>query len=111
MSGEQRKAAREDEESKFEAHVYRALLTEEGRAIFKFLFNRCGYSKKSLALGRTGEVLNDDTLYNEARRGVYIELRGFAPLEALMKVELAAEEEHRAPVGAANKKKNKEERK
>ena len=108
MSGSERNIKRESEESKFEAHIAHLLSTEAGQALFTYLFNRCGYSQKSLvADSRSGALLEDSTMYNEARRGVYVELRRYAPLEALMKVEFKAEELNRAPVGAANKKERK----
>lgn len=92
-AGKLREAAQE----KLRAAIDSVLRTEDGRTLFKFLFEVCGYNKSSLVANRqTGELSASSTAYNEARRAVYIVLRNKATRQLLTPVEEAAELEQLA---------------
>ena len=71
-----------------EKAVHEVLATEAGKEVFRLLFKICGYDQTSVVLdAKSGTLDLDKTLYNEARRAVYLQLRNFAPIEALKEVE------------------------
>ncbi len=60
----------------------------EGLNVMKYIFNLSGYSKV-LIVGNptTGDVHDRGTLYNNARRAIWLELRSFIPTRILKKIE------------------------
>ena len=98
MSGEENKKIRDVKEDKLAGALDAILKTEEGRTVIKYLFDISGYNKTSIAGDRrNGDVLTNATIYNEARREIYIRLRGWASPELLGPVEMAAELERLSP--------------
>jgi hypothetical protein len=64
------------------------LATEAGKELFRFLFKICGYDQTSIVVDmKTGTLDLEKSLYNEARRAVYIQLRALAPIEDLRAIE------------------------
>lgn len=62
--------------------------TSSGRRTLRFLMDQCGYQKSNtFENGETGDLLTQSMLYNEARRGLYLDLRQFIPQEVLIAVE------------------------
>lgn len=73
--------------------VTAVLATDAGKELFKFLHQICGYDQTSIVIDlKTGNLDPEKTLYNEARRAVYIQLRNLAPKEILRDVEYSTEE-------------------
>ena len=96
--GEENKKIRDAKEDKLAGALDAILKTEEGRIVIKYLFNISGYNKTSIAGdSRSGEVMPMATIYNEARRELYIRLRSWASPELLGPVEMAAELEQKTP--------------
>lgn len=62
--------------------------TPEGKRVLKWLLTQCGYQESGIG-GNPGIGLNalEGTLYNNARRNVYIELRKLIPHSTLKEVE------------------------
>lgn len=66
--------------------------TEAGRDVFRFLMAECGFLKPSVnANAQTGEIFTDNTVYNEARRNLYLKVRGLIPAQSLVKIEFNLE--------------------
>lgn len=62
--------------------------TSHGMRTLRWLMNQCGYQTPSVTVNReTGELLTECTIYNEARRGLYLDLRQLVSLKTLIKVE------------------------
>lgn len=62
--------------------------TAEGIRALRHLMNLCGYQRVSVVGNpQTGDVHDRGTLYNEARRNVYLEIRKLIHPETLMRVE------------------------
>lgn len=94
------------EEARLRGDVDNVLRTASGRALFRYLFKICGYSKSSIVVNpRTFEVNERAVVYNESRRSVYVQLRQAATKELLTPVEEAAEAEQ----ATANQKPQKKE--
>ncbi len=52
--------------------------TEEGRDVFRYLAEILGFHKPSVIMNpKTGEVNRDTTVYLEARRSVYLDVRKY----------------------------------
>ena len=74
--------------------VDEVLKTESGRLVFIELFNICGYNRNDLALNSGTKTLDvQSSLYNMARRSVYIELRELATPELVRAAEALAEQQ------------------
>lgn len=66
-----------------------ATATPEGKFVLRHLMEICGYHSSSfMASSETGELLTLNTLYNEARRNVYLEIRKHIDPEVLYEVEI-----------------------
>lgn len=82
------------------------LRTEEGRKLFAHLHLICGYSTTSIVIDRqTGGALAEATVYNEARRGVYIYLRRLASYDLLKVAEELAERPAQSEIKKSNEEK------
>jgi len=68
------------------------LRTEEGRALWAYLYRYCGFHQTSLVYDKsTGGIELVTSALNEARRGVYIHLRGIGSRDLVAKAEEIAE--------------------
>lgn len=71
-----------------EKAIANVLATESGKELFGFLFEICGFEQTSVVMDtRSGKLDLEKTLYNEARRAVYLQLRALAPADLLKEVE------------------------
>ena len=62
--------------------------TPEGIRVLRHIFLMCGYSKSSIVMNRESyEINTQSTVYNEARRNLYLEMRSFLDKKNLMKIE------------------------
>ena len=62
--------------------------TAEGILAFRYVMEICGYQQVSITGDpATGDIQDRGTLYNEARRNVYLELRKIIPNQFLKKIE------------------------
>lgn len=63
--------------------------TVEGQNVLGYIMNACGYQKHSVGANpQTGELFIDNTIYNEALRSHYLNLRKFIHSKILVKVEI-----------------------
>lgn len=100
---EEKKAQREKALAKNAAEINKrkeafaaVLATEPGKEMFKFIFDICGYDQGDLVVNqRTGLIDADGTTFNAIRRGVYLQLRAYAPVEALKQIEYKEETEEK----------------
>jgi len=62
--------------------------TPEGQVVLNHLMNLCGYhSIGSMSDAKTGEILINNTIHNEAIRGVWAKLRLSIPQKDLQEIE------------------------
>lgn len=62
--------------------------TEEGRRVLRYIMNECGYQSISIVGNPgTGDIHDRGTLYNEARRNLYLDLRKYIPVAHLKLIE------------------------
>ncbi len=65
-----------------------ATASPEGLNLMRFIFNLSGYSKILITGNtQTGEILDRGTLYNNARRSIWLEIRQLLPKRILQKIE------------------------
>ena len=61
---------------------------DTGIIIIRHLMDLCGYQKVSVVGNpATGDIQDRGTLYNEARRNLYLEIRRLIPLRYLRQIE------------------------
>jgi len=65
----------------------------EGQVFLKALMRECGYQKPSVVLTKSNEVEIRGTIYNEARRGVWLDLRDIIEVDNLSVIELDEKKE------------------
>lgn len=64
--------------------------TEEGMNVFNYLLNSLGFHKNTVTMDpQTGEVNKDASVYLEARRSVYVEIRKYISPKYLKKIEFS----------------------
>jgi hypothetical protein len=61
--------------------------TEEGIDFLRFLMHRCGYQMPSVTQISTGDISITNTVYNESRRNLWLEIRKLIPEDKLILVE------------------------
>lgn len=60
----------------------------EGLDIFRFIMEECGYQKNNIVFNPETKGINTEASnYLEARRSVYLQLRGYIPAKYLRKIE------------------------
>lgn len=60
----------------------------QGMATLRYIMDLCGYQRPStVADPATGEIMYNSTIYNEARRNIYLSIRKFLKRETLISVE------------------------
>ncbi len=65
-----------------------AASSPEGIIAFRHVFGMCGYDKHSVTMNPETQELNTQaTIYNEARRNLWLEFRGLIPVKARKKIE------------------------
>ena len=63
--------------------------TDEGIEYLRWLRDLCGFGVCSININPiSGEISDKNTLYQEARKSVYLELRKYFPKKLLTKIEL-----------------------
>lgn len=68
--------------------INRLAKTQDGRVLFKYLSELCGFSVSSIVIDpNSGEINTNSTLYNEARKTVYYRIRQFIQKEDLKVIE------------------------
>jgi hypothetical protein len=66
--------------------------TEAGRDVIRYLMAQCGFHTPSINVDpQTTKILTDNTVYNEARRNLYLDLRKWIPPKMLVKIEFNLE--------------------
>ncbi len=65
-----------------------ATSSPEGIIFARHIFGMCGYDKHSVTMNPETQELNTQaTIYNEARRNLWLELRNLIPVKARKKIE------------------------
>lgn len=84
--------ARKAAVAKLRGSVDAVLRTEEGRAVFAYLFHDSLYNQNTTSVHpQTGETLPGATAFNDGRRALYISLRRLASYDLLQAAEELAE--------------------
>ena len=74
---------------KLRASIQRAFATADGKMLLHYLKEECGYQKNSVqGSTKSGEFLQNNTMYNEGRRDLYLSLRKLVRPETLASVEV-----------------------
>lgn len=97
MAGRKRRAGKDIQDAgriKLIGAMNRCFSTEDGKRVLKYLGQLCAWAETSVG-GKPdmGFDALTGTLYNEARRGVYVELRSFIRADILKEVEFHVETE------------------
>lgn len=79
------------EERKLSASIDKLLTLEEGKTLFKYLHNICGWAQADVPTDNLGRVNTDALQHNATRRFVYAKLRRLATRSLLTPVEEEAE--------------------
>jgi hypothetical protein len=79
-------------EARFKAAAEAVAKTPAGLDFLVGLFHLCAYNKVSVVARPDGSVIESATVYNDARRSVYVDLRTKLSPEARAKVEALAEQ-------------------
>jgi len=59
-----------------------------GQRTLRYIMDLCGYQRPSVVADpSSGEVMTQSTVYNEARRNLYLTLRKYVSVDVLRKVE------------------------
>lgn len=61
--------------------------TSHGKVLGEWLIRQCGFFENSVVSGSNG-ILPNETIYNEARRSIYLELRKYLNSEVLINLEI-----------------------
>ncbi len=65
-----------------------ATSSAEGIIFARHIFRMCGYDKHSVTMNPESQELNTQaTIYNEARRNIWLEIRNLIPVKARKKIE------------------------
>lgn len=94
QKNEQEKAdkVRQKRESDTRRAYVQVAKTEAGRLVFRDLMRQCGFLDPSVNVDpTTGSILTDNTVYNEARRNLWLTTRKRIPVENLVKIEFNLE--------------------
>lgn len=88
---EARKKLAEQHKKLFEFHrtnFIAVAATEEGLDLFRYIMSICNFQKYNITIDpQTGEVNRETSLYREARRSVYLDIRQYIPAKFLKKIE------------------------
>ena len=85
---EERDSKRAVEQAKLRKDLNETFATAAGLNSLRWLMEMCGYQRPSIiADPANGNPLTDGTIYNEARRNLYLSLRKFLKSEILIPVE------------------------
>jgi hypothetical protein len=89
---EKQKKETEAKHKRLLAAVHRISKTEAGRLFFRHLMHECGFLLPSAVMSQTtGQILVDNTVWNEARRDLYLTTRRLIPPKELVKIEFNLE--------------------
>lgn len=78
-----------DETKKLEQDMTRVCATDSGRNVLRYLMSECGFHNASIVADQqSGEINPLGTVYNEARRNLWLKLRKLMSREHLIAVEL-----------------------
>lgn len=73
----------------YSAAIQRASSTADGKILIHYLMMECGYQKNSVQGSKTtGQFLDENTMYNEGRRDLYLNLRKILKRDILADVEI-----------------------
>ncbi len=62
--------------------------TAAGIDFFKYFMEECGFHRPSTVMANSGDISDKATLYNEARRSLYLRIREYIPRKARIKIEI-----------------------
>jgi hypothetical protein len=79
------------ENKELEEAFNRVFNTNDGKMLGRWLIKNCGFSEGSIVVDSNGNISTDYTIYNEARRVVYLELRKFLNPDTLINLEIKEE--------------------
>lgn len=69
--------------------------TSAGITFLKSLMATCGYQRTSVDVNEHNEVLVNNIIYNEAKRDLWLRIRGLLPRDALIAIEIPkVEDDH-----------------
>lgn len=91
--------AKVNDEKRLRTAMRKVFGSEEGLVVLHYLMVECGYQATSITLNRqTHEMLVENTVYNEARRNLYLQLRKFLTPKILTPVEIDGLAQTKKPI-------------
>ena len=73
--------------------------SEEGLVVLHYLMIQCGFLVPSVTLNaQTHEMLIENTIYNDARRNLYLQLRKYLIPKILIPVEIEGLAQNKKPI-------------
>jgi hypothetical protein len=71
----------------------------EGQNVLRWMMVECGYQSQSVVADKqTQEIYVDSTIYNEARRNLYLQIRQYLTPKVLLSVELQPPASSKKPI-------------
>jgi hypothetical protein len=68
--------------------------TSSGKVVFRYLMKECGFNEPAVVAScATGEINPLGSIYNEARRDVYMRIRKFLSKENIISIEFKEDED------------------
>lgn len=67
--------------------IARVANTDDGQTLLRWLFAQTGYNQASITTKTDTDISALGTIYNEARRNIWVELKPLLPVEAQIKIE------------------------
>ncbi len=89
----QEQKRREAEAKRLIGSFARVAKTEAGRVVLRYFLAQCGFHRPSVVVDSNGDVLTNSTVYNEARRNVWLDARQLMTVKDLIKIEFNPEKE------------------
>jgi len=82
-------AAKAKRERQLVSDMRKAFGSDAGVRVLRWLMIECGYQGRSVVANKeTQEIYTKSTVYNEARRNLYLQLREYLPPNILIPVEI-----------------------
>ncbi len=90
---------RRSAERKLTSDMRKIFGNAEGQNVLRWIMGECGFQSQSVVADKkTQKIYIDSTVYNEARRNLYLQIRGRLPAKILFPVELQPPESANKPI-------------
>ena len=77
--------------------IGRIVYTADGLTLFQWLVEICGYNQRSIVADPGGEINTQSTIYNEARRNVWLDIMPMLPYEKVAEIVIPPQPKQEEP--------------